>query len=116
MADLPHYYEDEYFVYVHAGIDKDLPMDRQDYETLLWTRQEFYFDSRTYDKKVIFGHTPTMFMGEDNTPQWLNDGNDIAIDTGCVYNGRLTALIIENDRIMEYCQISKESLEKKKAG
>ena len=116
MAGLPHYYEDEYFVYVHAGIDKDLPMDRQNYETLLWARQEFYFDSRTYDKKVIFGHTPTMFMGEDNTPQWLNDGNDIAIDTGCVYDGRLTALIIENDRIMEYCQINKESLEKKKAG
>lgn len=109
MTDLPHYYEDEHFIYVHAGIDKDLPMDRQDKETLLWARQEFYYDPRVYDKIIIFGHTPTMFMGEDDTPQWLNDGNDIAIDTGCVYGGRLTALIIENDQIIEYCQVSRET-------
>ena len=82
----------------------------------MWTRQDFYLTPRRYDKKVIFGHTPTMFMEEDDAPQWLNDENDIAIDTGCVYDGRLTALLIENDKVLEYCQISKEPLEKKKAG
>lgn len=116
MSALSLYYEDDYFIYVHAGVDKDLPMDQQDDETLLWVRQEFYLNPRTYDKKVIFGHTPTMFMGKEDTPQWLNDGNDIAIDTGCVYGGTLTSLIIENDRIIEYCQVSRETFFEEKVG
>ena len=115
MADLPHYYEDEYFIYVHAGIDKDLPMDRQNDETLLWVRQEFYLNPKAYDKIIVFGQTPTGFISGENTPQWLNNGRDIAIDTGCVYDGRLTALIIDNDKNLEYCQVSKKLLERERA-
>ena len=54
-------------------------MDQQDYETLLWAREKFFCDSRAYNKKIIFGHTPTFYLGNQLTPQWLNDGNDIAI-------------------------------------
>lgn len=116
MAGLPLYYEDEYFIYVHAGINKGRVMSQQDVYTLLWTRQEFYFDPRTYEKKVIFGHTPTMFLGDGYSPLWLNEGNDIAVDTGCVYGGKLTALIIENDRIIEYCQINREEQFEERVG
>ena len=70
---------------------------------------------KAYDKKIVFGHTPTGFMSGENTPQWLNDGNDIAIDTGCVYDGRLTALIIEDDKVLEYCQVSRGLFEREKA-
>lgn len=116
MASLPLYYEDNGFVCVHAGVDKSLPLEQQDAFTLLWTRQEFYHDSRSFGKKVIFGHTPTKFMGRGCTPQWLNRGNDIAIDTGCVYDGKLTALVIDPELNMEYCQVSCERLAEERAG
>ena len=109
MAGLPLYYEDDDFVYVHAGIDKGRPMDRQKADTLLWAREEFYLDPRMYGKKVIFGHTPTMFLGNDCVPQWLNHESDLAIDTGCVYDGQLTAIVIEHGQMTEYCQISRKS-------
>ena len=107
MAKLPFYYEDEHFIYVHAGIDKDKPMDLQKNETMLWAREDFFLNPKVYDKPIIFGHTPTMFMGDYDTPLWLNGGNDIAIDTGCVFGGKLTALIIEDDEVLEYYQVSK---------
>lgn len=105
MAGLPLYYEDEHFIYVHAGVDKDIPMEEQMDDTLLWTREAFYHNPGAYHKKVIFGHTPTMFIGNTNKPLWLNGGNDIAIDTGCVFGGRLTALIIEKKQILMYYQV-----------
>ena len=109
MACLPLYFEDDAFIYVHAGIDKSRSMDRQRADTLLWAREEFYLDPRTYGKKVIFGHTPTIFLGNESVPQWLNHESDLAVDTGCVYGGNLTAIIIENRQMTEYCQISRKN-------
>ena len=39
---------------------------------------------------------------------FVNDGNDIDIDTGCVFGGKLTALIIEKDQVVEYHQVNRE--------
>lgn len=105
MEKLPLYYEDNNFIYVHGGINKGVSMEKQSKETLLWAREEFYYDTRKYKKTVIFGHTPTAFLNGKNDPVWINGCIDI--DTGCVFGGKLTALLIDNDKIIRYYQISK---------
>lgn len=101
MRNLPLYYEDEYFIYVHAGVDTNKSIDKQSMHTLLFARDEFIYDEKEYYKKVIFGHTPTLSItGKDKPIYTIN--NNLGIDTGCVYGGSLSALIIEDDKI-KYC-------------
>jgi serine/threonine protein phosphatase 1 len=106
IKNLPLYHEDKHFIYVHAGIDAYKPMKKQNKDTLLWVREPFIYGSKEYHKQVIFGHTPTIFINEDYKPVQTYT-NNIAIDTGCVYGGRLTALIIEDDEVDGFYQTSK---------
>lgn len=101
MRNLPLYYEDEDFVYVHAGIDKRQSMDKQRHDTLLWAREEFIYDTTPYNKRVIFGHTPKY------SKPYYTYGSDICIDSGCVFGGALTALIIEDGEEKEIYQVNK---------
>lgn len=110
MENLPLYYEDEYFIYVHAGVDVDKPLEKQNKDTLLWIREDFIYSEKKYHKKVIFGHTPTVnLIGEYKPVHTFAD--NIGIDTACVYGGVLSALIIEDDKIKGYYQIEKEKEE-----
>lgn len=106
MENLPLYYEDEHFIYVHAGIDYDKTMDEQDKQTLLWIREPFIYNYAKYDKRVIFGHTPTFSLNGRGMPIYTYN-NNVGIDTGCVFDGALTALIIVDDKIEGFYQQEK---------
>lgn len=112
MRNLPLYHEDEHFIYVHAGINTSKPMEEQRRDILLWTREEFIYDYKEYNKKVIFGHTPTANLNGTWKPIYT-DTHNVDIDTGCVYGGALTALIIDDDKINGFYQMPKEKEEKK---
>lgn len=107
MRKLPLYHEDENYIYVHAGVDVNKPLKEQDKNTLLWIRDDFIYSEKKYDKKIIFGHTPTMYLSEDGDKPILTFAENIDIDTGCVYNGKLTALIIEDGEVECFYQIDK---------
>ena len=75
-------------VFVHAGIKRDRPMDRQEKSDMLWIRGEFLQADPTDGLTVVHGHTPA------EHPE-VHFGR-IGIDTGAFYSGKLTVLKIEN--------------------
>ena len=77
----------EYF-FVHAGIDPDVPLNKQDKNTLIWQRRsKFFSNTKVLEKIIVHGHTPQ--------PKIENLANRINLDTGAFYTGILSCLIID---------------------
>ncbi len=78
------YYETEQYIFVHAGLKPNVPLEEQSEWDMLWIRDEFIYSDFDFGKRVIFGHTPF------REPLILD--NKIGIDTGAVYGNRLTCV------------------------
>lgn len=89
MRTLPLYYEDDTIIVAHAGADPAFPMDQQKRSILLWYRYEERGPA-FMGKHFYHGHTP--FRGFIDT---RDDRTNV--DTGCVYDGQLTAAIVGDD-------------------
>ncbi len=83
---LATYWEDDDYIYVHAGLQPDIHLSRQSTEWCLWSRDRFINSDYDFGKTVVFGHTDRV------TP--LVTANKIGIDTGAVYGGKLTCLVL----------------------
>ncbi len=84
FLSLSLYYETEEYIFVHAGLKEDTPLDKQETDDLLWIRRSFIYSEYDFGKRVIFGHTP--FLKPQIFP------NKIGIDTGAVYGNKLTCV------------------------
>ena len=59
--NLKLYYEDDFAIYVHAGLERDKHPEDTSAQSLLWMRDlDFYKNYR--GKPCIFGHTPTPLL------------------------------------------------------
>ncbi len=98
MNALPHFYEDEHAIYVHAGLHhKDgrflHPSETDPPTALMWTRSEAFF--RDYrGKRVVVGHTTTDLLPPELDTLTPHDPADVwagecvvAIDTGAGQEG-----------------------------
>lgn len=79
------------YLFVHAGIRPGIALDRQYSEDLVWIREPFLSSQADFGVRVVHGHTPV------ETPDVR--ANRINIDTGAVMTGRLTCLVLEDDRL-----------------
>lgn len=91
---LPYYYEDDYALYVHAGLDGGKHPRESSPQALIWTRDiAFYKNYR--GKPCIFGHTPTPFLpllGRLGRHGIYISHSAIGIDTGYNHQSPLTCL------------------------
>ncbi len=90
--------EDRGLAFVHAGIDPHNYPNCKD-EFRIWTRSPRFFQSETWPDReelegltVIHGHTPTRTLCPELTPRRIN------VDTGAVYGGPLTAVMLAPDQ------------------
>lgn len=87
LRDLVYQVRFDDFVFVHAGIRPGIPLERQNPDDLIWIRDPFLFDPRDHGFVVIHGHTPVDRV--DIQPSRID------IDTGAVYGGTLSCLVLE---------------------
>lgn len=94
MKSFPVSYQDEHWFYVHGGINPAKKLSEQTEEEMLWIREECYLYPGPLEKNLVFGHTPTRLIHGKDEPVILRDR--IALDTGCVFGGKLSCLVIED--------------------
>jgi serine/threonine protein phosphatase 1 len=85
------------FLFVHAGVQPRIPLDRQREEDLLWIREDFLESDDDFGKYIVHGHTPV------REPDIRS--NRINIDTGAFATDRLTCLMIEGEEMQFIGQV-----------
>ncbi|HEX4368018.1 MAG TPA: metallophosphoesterase [Rhodopila sp.] len=79
------------YAFIHAGVRPGIPLESQARDDLLRSRQPFLYSEADFGAVVVHGHTPV------KTPVVRH--NRIAIDTGAVFGGKLTCVVLEADTL-----------------
>lgn len=112
LRSLSNYYEDDYHIYVHAGIDpKQSNWQLTSHKDFRWIRGRFYkYDgSLPVRKRIIFGHESCAHLHEDeaNNMPWFGK-QIIGVDGGIKFGKCLNALIIEDGDYHSVSMVSKD--------
>ena len=96
FRNLKFYYLTDKYLFVHAGINPDYPLEEQDEVDLVYIRGKFIYSKHKLPQKIIFGHT------EFDEP-YIDEGK-ICIDLGCgkYPNAHLCGLILNEDGTHEF--------------
>jgi len=99
------YYDTEKYFFLHAGLSAEKTIaeslqSEKEIEKFLWQRGHLNAFTTSWEKTVVFGHTPR------SRP--IRKGKMLGIDTGCVYDqlgyGKLTAVLLpEEEFIQQIC-------------
>ena len=79
------------YAFVHAGVRPNIPLEQQAREDLLRARQPFLYSEADFGAVIVHGHTPVKTA--------VVKHNRIAIDTGAVFGGKMTAAVLEADTV-----------------
>jgi serine/threonine protein phosphatase 1 len=94
IKKLPLYYQDHMGrVFVHAAIDRSLPLVEQTELTLLWGRDPYLSDRSMDGGYVVHGHS----VVRSNLPEVYH--NRCAVDTGCCFGRVLSAAIFDDSKV-----------------
>lgn len=100
LKQLDDYHETDDYIFVHAGVNPEKPLEETDLHDLVWIGDKFH-NGYKGEKTVIFGHTRTSRLHEDpnNHDVYFGENNIIGIDGGAVYGGQLNCLDLTNNKM-----------------
>lgn len=87
LEGLPCFDVERDYFFVHAGVRPGVKLDSQSPQDMMWIRDPFLKDSRTFDKMIVHGHTPVDDVYVDD--------RRICLDTGGYATGVLSALRLQ---------------------
>ena len=98
LSSLPHALETENFIFVHAGMSSEKPLDAHTVSELT-RRPAFLREGQSFPKWVVVGHWPCVLYHEsyvDANPILDREQHIVSLDGGCVLkdDGQLNALIL----------------------
>lgn len=92
---------DKKFILVHAGLgnfNKSKKLKDYNIMELLWDKMDYNKEYYS-DKYIITGHIPTQLIDGNDKPGYIyKNGNNIDIDCGCTFGGRLVCLRLDDMR------------------
>ena len=91
LRGLTLYHQEGGYLFVHAGVRPGVALEAQTREDMLRIRQPFLYTERDLGAVVVHGHTPVK--------EPVVRHNRIAIDTGAVFGGLLTCLVLEGETL-----------------
>ncbi|TYC49458.1 serine/threonine protein phosphatase [Rhodobacterales bacterium] len=97
LEALPHHHIAGPYLFVHAGIRPGIPLQDQEPDDMLWIRDLFLESEATHPYVVVHGHTPV--------DEPVVQHNRIGIDTGAVFGGKLTAVVLDGDAPPHFLQV-----------
>jgi len=91
LRSLPLMHREGGYAFVHAGVRPGVKLEDQARDDLLRLRQPFLYSESDFGAVVVHGHTPVKHP--------VIKHNRIAIDTGAVFGGKLTCLVLEGNEL-----------------
>jgi serine/threonine protein phosphatase 1 len=109
MRGLKKIHKIDNFIFVHSGYNPYVDFNEQDDYTLLWSREMHFNEKIPDNNRIVFGHTPTKYLGCFFTI--FQSPYRIGIDCGAVFGGNLACLIIRNGIISaEYVKCERQMI------
>jgi len=101
IRSLDIYVERDDYIFVHGGVDPEIPLSITPKHRLMWIRSEFH-DNYRGKKTVVFGHTPTPRLHKErgNFAPYFGDNRIIGLDGGAVFGGALHCLVLPERRVL----------------
>jgi serine/threonine protein phosphatase 1 len=91
LRDLVLMHREGGYAFIHAGVRPGIALEDQARDDLLRSRQPFLYSEANFGAVVVHGHTPVKMP--------VVRHNRIAIDTGAVFGGKLTCVVLQADTL-----------------
>lgn len=103
-------------IFVHAGLDLQAKLEKQERETVLWTREEFWIDEESVfeeyrSKNIYFGHTPNINgrISEKTDKIWdIDCGAFFTHFLGCVEVKSKEKIYVFENEFIQFSEVSRK--------